>query len=57
MTINDKRPKPICECGDPDCLKGSQTFTPDKDDERFETAEAAIDAAMCGQAGRQEDAQ
>ncbi|MDC7831635.1 hypothetical protein [Pseudomonas benzopyrenica] len=29
MTINDKRPKPICECGDPDCLKGSQTFTPD----------------------------
>lgn len=31
MTINDKRPKPICECGDPDCLKGSQTFTPGKE--------------------------
>jgi len=31
MTINDKRPKPICECGDPDCLKGSQTFTSSKE--------------------------
>lgn len=31
MTINDKRPKPICDCSDPDCLKGSQTFTPSKE--------------------------
>lgn len=29
MTINDKSPKAICECGDPDCLKGTQLFTPD----------------------------
>lgn len=29
MTINDKRPS--CDCGNPDCLKGSQTFTPSKE--------------------------
>ena len=27
MTTNDYTPKTVCECGDPDCLKGSQTFT------------------------------
>jgi len=28
--ITAKAPK-TCECGDPDCLKGSQSFTPDKE--------------------------
>lgn len=29
--MRDAAARKICECGDPDCLAGSQTFTPGKD--------------------------